>query len=186
MSAIWVITKAFAASSSAGWAPCSAVSKARSNITRVPFSISPFMPERQRPAPTVAQRTRKFHSARRQPARQARLCRHPRHERLPYDQRALAIHTPTIAGERTVGPEHPVARNRHRELVGGAGARHRAHGLRVADTDGEIRISLGDTGRDGLQRGPDLLLKRRAANVELEIDGARGILDKIDDTADEG
>jgi len=78
-----------------------------------------------------------------------------------------------------------VARNSDCQLVGGAGARHRTDGVRVTDTGREIRVGLGDTGRDGSQCGPHFLLKRRAADVERQIDGARRVLDQLDNAADE-
>src|SRR5438046_7031818 len=63
--------------------------------------------------------------------------RRPSRGGLALEQRALALHAPAIARQRAVVAHHAMAGNRHREPVGAAGLRHRAHRLRRADAPGE-------------------------------------------------
>src|SRR5262245_45799379 len=90
-------------------------------------------------------------------------------------QRALAVDAPAVAGESAVVAHDAMAGNGEGELVCGAGTRDGANGFRGTDAPGDLGVGRGGTQRDGLQSAPDLLLKRRAADIEREVEaGLRG------------
>ena len=82
-------------------------------------------------------------------------------------QPALALDAAAIAGERTIGADHPVARDDETDRVGAVGQPHRPHCRRLADALCQRAIAQRRAGRDGAQGGPDRALKRRAAGRAL-------------------
>src|SRR5262249_53474493 len=81
-------------------------------------------------------------------------------------QGSLALDTPAIARESTIGAHHAVARDGDGERVRGAGLRHGAHRLGRTDARGELAVAHRGTCRHLAQRLPDALLEGRAAQVE--------------------
>jgi transposase len=101
---------------------------------------------------------------------------------LTHKQRALARKPPAVAGEAAVITHDPVARNRDREGVGGAGARDGAHGSWRADAPSDLgiarrrawqlapRLKPGDIGiMDNLSahKRPDVIVALRAAGAQV-------------------
>ena len=68
--------------------------------------------------------------------------------RFIVQQRALAFDTPAIAGQAAIVAHHPVARDRHRQRVGGARPRYRPHRFRRTDPECDLGVACGLTGRN--------------------------------------
>src|SRR5690606_38068414 len=105
--------------------------------------------------------------------------------RFTTQQDPLAFHPPAIAGQVAIAPHHPVAGNRHRERIGGAGTRHGADRARHADPLGHRRVAAGLADRNLLQRLPDPLLERGAPDIERQVHADAGVLHPADALRDD-
>ena len=85
------------------------------------------------------------------------------------DEFAFAVDAPAVAGQRAVGAHDAVAGDGQGDGIGGASARHGAHGARRADAAGQLGIGNGRARRDVAQRLPYLALERRAAHVQGQV-----------------
>src|SRR5205823_6995100 len=101
------------------------------------------------------------------------------------EEPTLALHAPAIARQAAVMTDDPMTGNRDRDRVRRARARHRADGLRRADTLRQLRIGRGAPGGDLAQCLPDALLECRAAHVQRQVEAQPGRLDEADDLRDE-
>src|SRR5438874_757903 len=86
------------------------------------------------------------------------------------EERALALDAPAIAGEIAVAPHDAMAWHDDGELVAGAGLRNRTHGSGLPQRSGDVAVGRRAAGRDFLQRTPYPRLKRRAADVERQVE----------------
>ena len=97
-----------------------------------------------------------------------------RRRQLSIDQGLLALNTPRVARERSVVSHHPVTRYGDREVVCGAGAGNRAHGVGRTDPLRDFRVGGGSADRDLLERLPHPPLERSAADVKRQIEAEPG------------
>ena len=89
-------------------------------------------------------------------------------------QGALALDAPGVAGQLAIAAHHPMARNHHRQRIGGAGAGHRAHRARRANARGQLTVADGVPAGNIAQRLPHPLLKSRAANIQRQAQISAG------------
>ena len=87
-----------------------------------------------------------------------------------FQQLILAPKPAAIAGQRAICPGDPVAGDKDRDGVGTIGAGHGADGFGAVEDRREVAVALPCPCRDGLQRGPDLLLKGRARLAQRNIE----------------
>src|SRR5437763_2870686 len=90
------------------------------------------------------------------------------------EERALALDAPAIAGEIAVAPHDAMARYDDGELVAGAGLRNGTHCSGLPQRSGDVAVGRGAAGWDFLQRTPYPRLKRRAADVERQVERIAG------------
>src|SRR6266480_3127023 len=92
------------------------------------------------------------------------------------EERALALDAPAIAGEIAVAPHDAMAWHDDGELVAGAGLRNCTHGSGLPQRGGDVAVGRGAAGRDFLQRTPYPRLKRRAADIERQVERVAGVM----------
>src|SRR5205807_339131 len=90
------------------------------------------------------------------------------------EERALAFDAPAIAGEIAVAPHDAMAWHDDGELVAGASLRNCTHGSGLPQRGGDVAVGRGAAGRDFLQRTPYPRLKRRAADIEWQVERIAG------------
>ena len=82
----------------------------------------------------------------------------------------LALESAGIAGQRAVAADHPVTGHENRHRITADRRTHRPHSRRRSDLSCKLTISAGAAASDGLQRGPDPLLKGRAVQCKRHIE----------------
>src|SRR5438874_3850995 len=90
------------------------------------------------------------------------------------EERALALDAPAIAGEIAVAPHDTMAWHDDGELVAGAGLRNGTHGSGLPQRGGDVAVGRGAAGWDFLQGTPYPRLKRRAADIERQVERIAG------------
>jgi hypothetical protein len=93
---------------------------------------------------------------------------------LMRQQPTLAFQAATKPGQRSIGPDNPVAGNDHRYRIGTIGGSHSTYGCRATDPGSQLAVAHSGSGRNISQRKPDLALKAGAPSL-----GADG-LDRIE------
>ena len=87
---------------------------------------------------------------------------------LKRQQFPLAFHTPAIARDRTVFPNHAMTRHNYRYRILAAGPRHRSHRRRLPDAPRHRAVRARLAARNLLQRLPHTPLKRRRAHIQRQ------------------
>ena len=82
------------------------------------------------------------------------------------EEPTLDVLTESKTRQRTIRADDPVAGHEKTNRVRGIGAAHCPRGARLTELRGEFAISTGFAKGYPLQRGPDSLLKHRAARSE--------------------
>ncbi len=103
------------------------------------------------------------------------------HSTLTGQQGALALDTPSVAGECAALAHHPMTRNGDGNGVRRASAGDGTHGRRRSYFFREFSVSHASPRRNLAQSAPDALLKSGAANVERKIEADGRALDEGND-----
>jgi hypothetical protein len=90
--------------------------------------------------------------------------------RLELQQRRLALQAAAVAGERSVGADDAVARDHDRHRRAADGGADGAHAVGPPHGAGELRVTDGRAVGNPCELAPDTALKRRAADVERELE----------------
>ncbi len=85
-----------------------------------------------------------------------------------FQQRALAIHAPAIAGQAAIVADNAVARNGNREGVRSVRLGYGPHRARGADTVCDVCVARSRARRNFVKRLPNTLLERIAANIQRQ------------------
>src|SRR5579871_4754488 len=88
---------------------------------------------------------------------------------LHMNQAALAVHAPTIAGDRAVGFHDAMARHGDRDPVRRAGRADFLGSCGYLQALGDRAVGPCFAGRNGSKRVPNRALKRRTAQIELHV-----------------
>ena len=92
----------------------------------------------------------------------AGLARFFRLQHLPF-----ALHAPAIAGQRTVGAHHAMARHHQRHAIDRAGASHGARCVRIAHLPRQLAVRARLAARNLPQRLPHAKLKNGPAQIQV-------------------
>ena len=85
------------------------------------------------------------------------------------DEFPLALNTPAVARNRTIGLDHPVAGNGDRQHIGSACSTHILGGGGQRQRFGDLAIGDGLADRNIAQGLPHGLFLRRTANIERQV-----------------
>ena len=89
---------------------------------------------------------------------------------LQAQEEPLAGEAAGVPGQAAARADHPVAGHDDADRVPAVGVPDRLRGAGVAQFGGQLPVRAGFAVRDLRQQGPDLLLERRAARRELEVE----------------
>src|SRR5487761_195854 len=95
------------------------------------------------------------------------------------EQPAFAFKAAAIAGQRTVGTDHTVARNHDRNGIGAISETHGPNGFRPPEPHREFAVTDRPSGRNSAQRRPDLALKRGPRRFHAEVVDGRYVTREI-------
>ena len=89
---------------------------------------------------------------------------------LQFEQGAFAIEPAAVSGEAAVRPDHPMARHDDADRIVAVGQSDRAKRAGRSDLRGDLSVGPRLPVRNRQQRRPDPALKRRADQVEFEVE----------------
>src|SRR6266702_5921111 len=95
-------------------------------------------------------------------------CEKSEHHALMLEQPALALQTAAIFDPRAVGADQAMAGHHDADRVAAVGVADRAHGPGDIQFRGQRAVAHGGAGWNLWQRGPDLVLERRAGHAPLD------------------
>src|SRR3954451_20003619 len=91
---------------------------------------------------------------------------------------ALAVEAAGITAERAVAADHAMAGNEHRDMIVAIGGADRTNGGGLADGGRDLGITAGLPERNLAQLAPNLLLERRAGDIDRQLGRGVRVLDR--------
>src|SRR6187551_186855 len=88
---------------------------------------------------------------------------------LGREELALAVETPSVAAQRTVRADHPMARHENRDRVGSVGGTDRSDCVRLTDRSCDVGVAAGLPDRNPAKLAPHGFLETGAANIDRKL-----------------